>query len=155
MAVYFWDSSAVVKRYIREAGTAWIIETASLSSGNRIYLSRIAGVEVVSAVARQRRAGTISETTAETAIARLRQDLARQYRVIEVTRSLVERAMALAETHALRAYDAVQLAAALQVHTHCQSLGIPSFSLVSADSALNEAAAGEGLPVVDPNAREG
>ena len=155
MAVHFWDSSAVVKRYIREAGTAWVVDTADPSAGNRIYLARITGVEVISALVRQRRAGELSPRTAETAIARFRQDLVDQYRVVEVTRSLAERAMTLAEAHALRGYDAVQLAAGLEIHTYCRRLGIPLFYLVSADSALNEAAIREGLTVVDPNTREG
>ena len=113
MAVYFLDSSAVVKRYIREAGTAWIINTTNPSARNRIYLARITGVEVVSAISSQKRAGTLSTTTAETAIARFREDLTNQYRVVEITRLLAERAMKLAETYALRGYDAVQLAAGL------------------------------------------
>ena len=151
MAVYFLDSSAVVKRYIREAGTAWIINTTNPSAGNRIYLARITGVEVVSAISRQKRAGTLSTTTAETAIAQFREDLTNQYRVVEMTRLLTERAMKLAETYALRGYDAVQLAAGLEVHTLCQILGISPFFLVSADKALNEAGTQEELILVDPN----
>jgi hypothetical protein len=59
--------------------------------------------------------------------------------------------MAMAETHALRGYDAVQCAAALVVHTYRQALGMPILTLVSADAVLNTAAAAEGLLVADPN----
>ena len=60
--------------------------------------------------------------------------------------------MALAETHALRGYDAVQCAAALVIYTHRQTLGMHPLTLVSADAALNTAAAVEGLQVDNPNA---
>jgi hypothetical protein len=59
--------------------------------------------------------------------------------------------MGLAETHALRGYDAVQCAAVLVVHTYRQALQMPGLTLVSADDALNAAAAAEGLLVDDPN----
>jgi hypothetical protein len=58
--------------------------------------------------------------------------------------------MALAETHALRGYDAVQLAAALNVNSACAAAGAV-FTLVSADGELNAAARAEGLAVEDPN----
>jgi hypothetical protein len=59
--------------------------------------------------------------------------------------------MTLAETHALRGYDAVQLAAAIEVHARGMSLGLPVLTLVSADGDLNMAATIEGLTVEDPN----
>ena len=154
MAIFFFDSSAVVKRYIQETGTAWVVDTTNPSTGNRIYLTRITGVEVVSAISRQKKAGALSEMVAGTAIEQFRQDFKNQYRVIEVTRSLAERAMMLAETYALRGYDAVQLASGIEVHSLCQILSIPSFSFVSADMALNDAAMGEDLGVIDPNMRD-
>ena len=60
--------------------------------------------------------------------------------------------MTLAETHAIRGYDAVQLAAALEVHAFCLALGMPAPTLISADVDLNAAATAEGLAVDDPNA---
>ena len=46
----------------------------------------------------------------------------------------------------LRGYDAVQLAAALEVR-----LQVPLLILVSGDGDLNTAATAEGLPVENPN----
>lgn len=151
MAVFFLDSSAVVKRYLQELGTAWVVEITKSLNDNRIFLARITAVEVVSAIVRQKRAGFLSDEIADTAITQYRQDIFHQYRMVEVTRLLAERAMALAETHALRGYDAVQLAAGVEVHLQCRALGISSMYFVSADTALNQAAAEEGLNVVDPN----
>ncbi len=73
-------------------------------------------------------------------------DFAHQYVIVEVSAGLVDHAATLARRHALRGYDAVQLAAALQVHSQ-----IPSLTLLSADADLNAAAVAEGLSVDDPN----
>src|SRR5688572_31978513 len=115
MAVYFFDSSAVVKRYVRETGTPWVIGRITPMAGHSIYIARITGVEVVAAIARQGRGGGISAADAATAIGQFRYDFANQYHVIEITAGLVGSAMTLAEAHALRGYDAIQLAAALAV----------------------------------------
>ena len=84
-------------------------------------------------------------------MAQFRHDFAQQYHAVDITPTLITRAMGLAETHALRGYDAVQCAAALVVHTYRQALEMPALTLVSADDALNTAAAAEGLLVDDPN----
>ena len=60
-------------------------------------------------------------------------------------------AMLLARSHGLRAYDAVQLAAALQARLIYQTGGLGPVSLVSADQTLNEAGEAEGMDVDDPN----
>ncbi|NOT59076.1 MAG: nucleic acid-binding protein, partial [Acidobacteria bacterium] len=53
--------------------------------------------------------------------------------------------------HALRGYDAVQLAAALEENDELMSFGLPALTLVSADAELNKAAQAEGLNVENPN----
>ena len=59
MAVYFVDSSALVKRYVREAGTSWVRRLTRQGTSNYIYLARITVVEVTSAIARRRKGGTV------------------------------------------------------------------------------------------------
>ena len=60
--------------------------------------------------------GDIAATDVAAALAQFRQDFAELYRIIEITPALVIRAMALAEMYAMRGYDAVQLAVAVEVH---------------------------------------
>jgi predicted nucleic acid-binding protein len=150
LATHFFDSSAAVKRYVRETGSGWVLGLVGPSSGNRNYVAAITGVEVVSAIARQQRAGHLSPTDAAAATTSFRHDFAREYQTIEISPGLIGAAMALAETHALRGYDAVQLAAALEVHAQCVAAGT-TMMLVSSDTALNLAALAEGLTVDDPN----
>jgi predicted nucleic acid-binding protein len=151
VAVYFFDSSALVKRYAQETGSEWILALTEPAAGHSLYMARITAVEVVSALTRRQRGGSVSETDASTAMADFRHDLSHQYRVIEITPTVITRAMQLAETHGLRGYDAVQLAAALMVQKMRETLGLSALELVSADRDLNEAAAAEDLTVDNPN----
>ena len=59
-------------------------------------------------------------------------------------------AMQAARKHQLRAYDAVQLAVALEVQRLQQDAGLGPVTLVSADRDLNTAATAEEMAVDDP-----
>jgi uncharacterized protein len=76
--------------------------------------------------------------------------LAQRYSILEVTPSLLTDAMLLARAHGLRAYDAVQLAAALEVDRMYQTGKLGPVTLVSADQPFNDAAMAEGLTVDNP-----
>ena len=145
MAAYFLDSSAVMKRYVQETGTVWVRALTASGTGNFFYLARITDVEVTAALARRGQPG-LSVVQAVAALRQFRRDFGQDYRVVEITIALLQRAAQLADTHALRGYDAVQLAVALDVHARDQAL-----VLVSADAELNAAATAEGLRVEDPN----
>jgi len=53
---------------------------------NRIYVATIAGVEVVAALRRRQRGGSISAAETAIALADARNDFANQYRVVNVGR---------------------------------------------------------------------
>jgi hypothetical protein len=50
---YFFDSSAIVKRYVAELGSSWVFQLLDPAQGNRIYLARLTGVEVVAGLTRR------------------------------------------------------------------------------------------------------
>lgn len=152
MEVYFFDSSAIVKRYVIETGSTWVQGVVDPASGNRVYVARITVVEVVAALTRQGRGGALTPTGATAAVSQFRLGFSNEYRLVEVTPAVLVQAMDLAESHALRGYDAVQLVSALRANTRRLTSGLPALTLVSADAALNAAALAEGLPVDDPNA---
>jgi predicted nucleic acid-binding protein len=152
MAVYFLDSSGIVKRYVTETGTAWIRRICAPTAGNDVYTAHVTGVESAAAIMRRVRRSEISAADAVGAISDLQRHLRSGYTPIYVTEGLVQLAIDLVQRYPLRGYDAVQLASALQVKVECAALGIPAPIFVSADAALNTAAAAEGLAVDDPNA---
>ena len=153
MPAYFFDTSALVKRYVHEIGSTWVEAVTDPANGNAIYILCITEVEVTSAIIRRQRGGTLSATDAATALAQFRQDLADEYNTIEVTPALLATAVALVEMHGLRAYDAVQLAAATTLQAYRATLALTNLIFVSADHDLNTAAVVAGLSVEDPNMR--
>ena len=152
MAVYFFDSSALVKRYIQETGSASVQTLFQQAQPQDLYIARIAGAEVISAIARRGRAGDLSPQELANALGRFRQDFATAYEIIDISPAIVARAMDFAQNRFLRGYDAVQLAVAWGLHTFRQMMGLPVLTLVSADNDLNAAATAEGLVVENPNA---
>ena len=150
-AACFVDSSALVKRYVLETRTVWVRGITRQNPSTVIYIAHITAVEVTCAVARRRKGKTLTPPRASSILRRFRQHLAARYTVIEVTPDLLDDAMRLGNAHALRAYDAVQLAVALEVNRSHQADGFGPITLISADQALNVAATAEGLSVEDPN----
>lgn len=151
MAAFYLDTSALVKRYVQETGSAWVSGLTSAAAQNVVYILRITSVEVIAAITRKARIGGISAADAGTAIANFRADFPAGFSVLEVTPPLTHEAMRLAEGRALRAYDALQLAGAVQINIERAAAGLALPTFISADINLNSAAQMEGLLVDDPN----
>ena len=151
MAAYFLDSSAVVKLYIAETGTNWLKSLISAHQQHSFYIARITQVEVVSALARRGRAGSFTPAGLSAALAQFHLDLPQIYVPMEITQAIINQGMALAETHWLRGYDAVQLAAGLTLNTILMQTQQPPLVFLSADDTLLRAARAEGLTVNNPN----
>jgi uncharacterized protein len=151
MAIYFLDSSALVKRYISETGSAWMLGLFDLALDNEFFVAAITGVEIVAAVTRRARNSSIAAADAALVCSQLRSDLQTDYQVIEITEGIIDSGMILAEAQGLRGYDAVQLAAGCAVNELCIDSGLSPIILVSADDELNLAAANKGLLVENPN----
>lgn len=150
MAAFFCDSSAIVKRYVNETGSNFVEDLADVKNGNVILLARITQVEIAAAIARRLKGGSIA-TVAQKALVAFEHDLTNSYFTVEITPLLSSRAMSLAAKHALRGYDAVQLAAALEANDERIADELSPLTLVSADDDLNAAAQAEGLSVENPN----
>jgi len=50
--IYFFDSSALVKRYVSETGTDWVRNIFAGAKPEEVFISKISGAEVVAAFAR-------------------------------------------------------------------------------------------------------
>jgi hypothetical protein len=151
MAVYYLDTSALAKRYVQEAGTAWVLDLTRAITGHDLYTVRVTGPEMIAALFRKSRTGDISLDEAIRLAANFRTDWQQRYLIVEVTAGVADQAMELAEKHGLRGYDAVHLAAAFTLQQIRESMGLSALTFVSADAQQREAAAAEGLPVEDPS----
>ncbi len=118
---------------------------------NELFVAAVTPVEVVAALYRRVRSGTLAVVRAAEGVRNLRQDLARTYRVVELDRGVVETALAMAERHTLRGYDCVQLASVLSAGELRRAEGQSSITLVCADVELLGAALAEGVAVENPN----
>ena len=151
MAAYYLDTSALVKRYVRGPGTDWVMEFTRPAAGHDIYVSRLAGPEIIAAFFRKARVREVAHDDGLTAAENFRADFVNQYQIVELTEGIVDRAMTLAQQHALRGYDAMQLAAVSELHAVREEMGLPSPTFVCADVDLNDVAESEGLTTEDPN----
>ncbi|MEW6775708.1 MAG: type II toxin-antitoxin system VapC family toxin [Bdellovibrionota bacterium] len=137
--VRYFDSSALVKRYIRESETPLV---ASLLAESEVVVSRIAEAEVASALGRACRDAKMTHADASRAMADLRKELELS-RVVEVTSAVTALASALLLRRPLRSLDAIQLASCLLVAERTKN----PIELVVFDARLVEAAVAEGLSI--------
>ena len=136
----FWDSSALVPLLIQQErssrAAAWV------SGDDAMVMWTLTPVEVVSALRRLVREGALSEDAARVAEVRLGEMLDTSHIVIDVeaVKSLAARLLRL---HPLRAFDALQLGAAL----HWTEGNPQGRTLHTLDNRLAQAAEREGFLV--------
>lgn len=150
MTTHYFDSSALVKRYMVETGTAWV-QRLCTASNNTIVVAELGLVEVAAAFAGKRRGRFISASAYRHALADLQHDAAHAYLLAQVNRTIIDEAINLTMHHRLRGYDAVHLATALYLNQTLQAHQLPSLDFICADNELLIAAQAEGLTVDNPN----
>ena len=147
MAVYYLETSALVKLYVREAGTERLLALAAAPNENRLTILALAAIEFRSAVRRREKNGEIASLVANQLIETFRRHQEGRYVIQIVTDFVLDVAASLVDRHALRAFDAIQLAGYMVLKDSAES-DIPVF--VCSDQALLMAAQHEGAPILDP-----
>lgn len=138
--IAYLDASALVKRYVNESGSR---ETITLIDNSEMVATSVASrAEVAAALAKAVRLGMMTDAAGRDAGRRFAGDWPDFVRV-PVTEALVERADRLAWEHALRGYDAIQLASAL---TWQEAAGDTTV-IATFDQQLWDAASRAGLTV--------
>src|SRR5258708_897754 len=149
MALYYLDTSALAKRYVREVGSEWVDDICLRQS---IVTSALTEVEIASTLARRGREGVLSTFQSD--------NLFRQYQTDEqgyavvglsplVLLDAVELLMArLPNTH-WRALDALHLASARTAFAEAAQHGQASANFFTFDRQLALAARSLGLSVPD------
>ena len=148
--VGYFDSSALVKRYVAEVGTTWV-QTWCDDPNQIVGVAEIGLVEIAAAFAGKLRGGFITQTAYDGARADLEADARDEYVLVAVDRSIVDEAIELTARHPLRGYDAVHLACALRLNQALATQRLPSLIFICADNDLLAAATAEGLATEDPN----
>jgi predicted nucleic acid-binding protein len=160
VVAYFFDSSAIVKRYHRELGTDWVQAICGPRDHPPLYLSQLAHVEVVAALRRAGRTRNLHPSYVDAMAREFERHIALSeptratplYQLIPISSSILALAADLcshywqSQPYPLRSLDAIQLACAIAV-----SADIPDELLfVTADARLAAIAPLEGFRVINP-----
>ena len=137
--IYFFDTSALVKRYVAEVGSEQVRRL--LRRDVEIAVARITEGEAYAAIARAARQNVITLDERDRIFEQLSEDLA-DARTVEIRRAIVAAVRVLVVRWPLRGYDAIQLACALRLHA--EALAVDFWC---SDGELVSAARGEGLRV--------
>lgn len=142
--ICYFDTSAFVPILIDEPSSRACRELWTLADA--VITTRLLYVEAMAALSRAERTGRITAATVRAAGDGLDR-LWPEFQVIELDDALARRAAALAESRALRGYDAV----------HCAAAGLvddPDVVAASGDKALLAACRSFGMATADVNDHE-
>lgn len=138
MPYAYFDTSALIKRYVNEAGRR---EVMQLLRKNLCVVSAVLPVEVRSALRRRAAEGTLDQTHVRTILTRFTADRP-FWTFIEVSREVLAAAETFSTAHPLRALDAIHVASA---QLFAARIGSTAFTFVSADIRQITAAAALGI----------
>lgn len=136
----YFDTSALVKRYIDEVGRR---EVLRLLRRHDCVTSAVLPVELRSALRRRVSEGTLVAARLPDILKRVAADRA-YWTLVEITSGVLAAAETLVATHPLRTLDALHVASA---QLFAARVTVPEFTFVSADARQTEAAAAVGMTV--------
>jgi len=153
---HYFDSSALVKLYVPEKGSKWVLSIlravgADGYPAHQLAFAKIGIVEVASALARLERQNEITVEKRRSLYASFMRDNQSRFRLLGLTDDILHLAARLTYRTVLRSYDAVHLAAALTLNQQLASAGLPPLIFITADDQLYEAAIHQGLAADNPN----
>ena len=155
MPFYYFDSSAIVKRYVDEPGSTWVRQlcqardTETDEKLNFITIGEIAVAEVAAAFAILVRRNVLSKKAGERNYRKFMDEFRSEYKLAPVTSAIILSAAALTQSHPLKAYDAIQLAVALRSNDLLKKDDL-FLTFVTADKTLLQAAEAEELAAENP-----
>jgi predicted nucleic acid-binding protein len=139
--ILYLDTSALVKLYVQEAGSALI--KRHLHAAETAATSMVAYAEARAAFARRLREGASTPARHRARLSQLNQDWP-HYAQIELSQSLIRQAGDIAEIYGLRGFDSIHLASALWLK---ESASLP-LAFAALDERLVAAAQAAGLETI-------
>ena len=146
MASAYLDTSALIKLYIEEEGTAQVVGLLEDSGDLQAIILDVTLIESRSAVRRREREGDILGADADRILQRIEADASSSFLVQPSTSAVMEEAARLIDWYPLKTYDALQLAGCLVVRNRVSG----PLTFVCADIQLCKAAGNEGLATLNP-----
>lgn len=144
MPAYFFDTSALVKRYAPEPGTETVDQLVE-SGDSHVVITSLAIVEATSAARRKFNQGTFSERDVDDLLATFYSEALSSFEIVPMDETAMALSFDLILEHDLRTLDSVQLSSALIL---AGSYGDLVF--VGSDRELLDVADASGLTTLDP-----
>lgn len=152
MYYFYFDASALVKRYARESGSDKMLFLFRNVPLGRLLCLTIGAIEVFWVCIRKRNDSRITTIQFDRAVILLRREVISNesdFKTISVPDSLIWNSIHLIETHSLNSVDAIVLCSALDMAVELRSTG-DTLVLVASDQHLLRAARTEGLQIFNP-----
>lgn len=144
VAVQYFDSSALIKHYIDEDGSAQVDRL--FAAKQPLITSALTYAEVYAALHRLRRANAMSGAVLQRLCVSVEDDW-QEFSVVELHEEIRQKIPQLCRDFPLRGCDAVHLASALSIAERGARL-----QFICADRKLLNAAQDAGLAIIDPTA---
>lgn len=128
----YFDTSVLVKRYVREDGS---VQARALLRRHRVVSSAIALLEGISALMRRRAEAQLSERDFGSIFGQMRAD-SNRWELIEVNQPVLDRAAEVIEVTGVKTLDALHIASALVF----QAFSGVGLSFISVDARQAEGA---------------
>lgn len=135
----YYDTSALVKQYLQEAGSSLVLEL--LRSGDKVYTAHLTYAETHAAFSRRSREGRLTRETTRRLALRFDKDW-ETYEIVILSENVLRLARQMLYRHPLRSADAIHLASALLL---ARTSPTGRWSFVCADGRLCAAAEAEGF----------
>ncbi len=153
MALFYLDTSAIIKRYRHEQSTDVIDELflrQAQAANIRFFSSFLIVIEVTSAILRLAKGRHLFEDAAAQVLVNFRADITERIHVWPLDETITHAAVHVVEQHRLKSGDAIHLATALAI-----SRTIPGETVVvvASDTQLIAAAGASGLEALNPEHR--
>jgi predicted nucleic acid-binding protein len=152
MYYFYFDASALVKRYTREAGSDTINFLFANAPLDRMQCLILGAMEAFWICVRKRNDGRIAGHQFVRAVTHLKGEVinsSSDFKTISIPDNLILNSMSLIETHSLNSVDAMVLRSALDIAAELRRTG-NRLVLVASDQRLLRAAQSEGLLVFNP-----
>ena len=144
MIIFFFDTSALVKRYYDETGTE-TVDSLIEAEDNQVVISSLSIIETVSAFRRKYNTGELSQSDMDELLGSFFQEALEEFVILPMEESVLQFSFDLILNHDLRTLDSLQLSAALSIDPEADEL-----TFVCADADLVSVAAQQGLDTINP-----
>lgn len=138
--IYFFDTSALIKRYVQEKGSN--IVDHLMDSADEIFISAITRIESISAARRLLEERSLSKSDFSIFKDNLASDFP-FFTVVEFSEYIEKKAIELIEKHQIKTLDAIQLACCLAAREDIDHL-------VTSDVKLARTASDVGIDIINP-----